>query len=104
MKTSLKQKLKKALEIDNTLMIKPVDIGSAIGFSLDHLEYCGLSKNDLKKLEIAGIAIRGRLPLAPNSLKKLKTLANTKNKAQYYPHVNRWILIEQESLWQADEK
>lgn len=51
--------VKKALEQDNTLAASKGELEKAVGHTEEYLAYLGLSRNDLKKLERQGLALRG---------------------------------------------
>src|SRR5687767_874818 len=57
--SSLNDRVKHALEQDNTLVIERSKLNEAKGFDEQYLSFLGLSKRDMKKLESKGMAIRG---------------------------------------------
>ncbi len=59
MNKRLVQVVKDALANDNTIVVPSNRIEGAKGFTEAHMEYIGLKRNDLKKLERHGLALRG---------------------------------------------
>lgn len=51
--------VKRALEQDNTIAVSKEILKTVTGFTEDHMAYLGLKRNDLKRLERHGLAIRG---------------------------------------------
>lgn len=56
---ALLDKVKKALDQDNTIVTILSKIAEAKGFTTEYMNYLGLTTNDLKKLERNGLALRG---------------------------------------------
>jgi len=75
--------VKNALEADNTIVVPINRANGHPGFSEAHFEYIGVNRNDLKKLERAGLALRGytELETATNLGRRRKTTAI------------RWLLV-----------
>lgn len=58
-----KRLIEKLAELEKTLpnLVVPKNlVGAHAGFTTEYLEAAGLSKQDLKRLERAGVAVRGR--------------------------------------------
>jgi hypothetical protein len=59
MRKELRERVAKALEQDNTLVVDRKDAHKCPGFTTQYMEYLGIKKSDLKRLERAGLALRG---------------------------------------------
>lgn len=57
--TALQKRVNIALNNDNSILVHRKDVLKSRPFSVEYLESLGLRKGDLKKLESAGLAIRG---------------------------------------------
>ncbi len=59
---TFRERVKKALIEDTSIMITKKELLDPefrhTGFGTDHMQYLGLKKSDLKKLERAGLAVR----------------------------------------------
>ncbi len=55
----LANKIEKALEQDNTILVPKDKLQDTKGFSIDHLVYLGFTKYELKYMESHGLAKRG---------------------------------------------
>lgn len=58
MKSQLAQRLRKAIEEDPGIICARKDVHKHPGVAESHLEWLGLSRNDLKRLERFGLALR----------------------------------------------
>jgi hypothetical protein len=79
--SKLTEKVKVALEQDNTLVVTKEDLNNTSGFTEAHMAQCGLSKQDLKHLESRGMARRGYVKIPRGNLHEGSTTQL------------RWILI-----------
>lgn len=59
----LAERVAAALYADNTIAITKKELETAEGYREDYLNNLGLSKQDLKTLENAGLAVRGYTPI-----------------------------------------
>lgn len=57
--SALQKRVNNALNIDNSILVHRDDIMKEKPHTLEYMEYLGLRKADLKKLESAGLAVRG---------------------------------------------
>lgn len=92
---SLHTKVQKALEQDNSIIIREEDLTKSNGFSLAYFELIGLTSSTLKKLERKGLAKRG---YTKNEWLPGETLPNGKvvpegNKYVGKGRRTRWFLI-----------
>ena len=74
---NLHDRVKRALEQDNTLVTDWDKLSKAKGFTEDYLNFLGLTKSDLKTLERHGMAVRGHTQnvfMAGDSLPNGKTV------------------------------
>lgn len=97
MREGLKQRLEAALIKDNTIVVDKKEVGTCKGFSEQYLGELGITKADLKRLERAGMALKG---LTQNIFTKGQSMPNGKivedNDFVSYRgdgHRKRWILI-----------
>jgi hypothetical protein len=58
-KKALAERVAKAIYLDNTAVVSRSELATAEGLSEVKFTYLGLSKQDLKRLERAGVAVRG---------------------------------------------
>lgn len=57
--SALQRRINKALTEDNTILVHRSSIMKERPHALEYMEYLGLRKADLRKLESAGLAVRG---------------------------------------------
>lgn len=59
---TFRERIKKAVMEDNSIVVTKTELSNPefkhSGFGMGHLEYLGLRKSDLRKLEHAGMAVR----------------------------------------------
>lgn len=65
-----KRRLEAAMDADNTLVVDRAELDKHLGFSLAHMQYVGLTKTDLRRLEAAGIVKRGMVKVPKGSIYK----------------------------------
>lgn len=70
--------VKKALHEDNSIAVSKAELEQATGKTEEQMAAIGLSRNDLKKLERKGLALRGYAPTKRG-------------------HQLRWILVSNET-------
>jgi hypothetical protein len=87
--------VKKALEQDNTIAVDISELDKAEGKTEEYMEYLGLKRNDLKKLERAGLALRGYTKNVYLPGDKMPNGKEVPEGSRYHGrgHSLRWLLI-----------
>lgn len=98
--SKLHDKVKAALETDNSIVVSREELGKHPGFTQKYMEELGLSKVDLKKLERKGLAVRGYTKNTWNPGETMPNQRVVEQGAQYFGRGHRpmWVLIANEGL------